>query len=410
MAQYSYRPPVADIEAALAEAHDLKAWWGRAESGLLSRANGAGSFEIFPAAPEAGLKPTMGFFAEAPIGGKSVAVMGHVTDAFFDRPMAKANAKKAAAERFRAQAEEFALHYWLRNQVEVLPEPLPELGRPALPPFLELFSWAPPPNLELQGVNHVQQSFKTSAGQLGTFTDSEALRIVDLRLLGPEYAWVQLNQQLLSFDFTLNAGNEISLVIPLRRTVPVAMDASLAINRTNPAPGVLGEYGVGFARIACPTGLLRFGPDKDQPGLDLQFLRILDSGEIRLRSVTIVAVPAKLLDLSWNPLRWSLGLFDALTLGTARDMTRPVREALDRLPEVPIDPVEALSGLRPAGKREMLKHVLAQEASRNLKTLLATRQIWMTGRDWLNPQVLPSWIHTGGPPQPPVLNREGATA
>lgn len=410
MAQTSFRPAAENIEAAIAEARDLKAWWERSESGVLSRASGFDSFDLAPAAPEAGSKSTVGFFADAHIAGKSVSVMGHVTDSFFDRPMTRSAEKKDTAERFRAQAEEFALHYWLRNQVDVLPEPLPELGRPALPPYLEVFSWSPSPAFELQGVNNVQRAFKTTSGQLGTFPDSDSLRIVDLRQLGPKYAWVQLDRQLLSFDLTLNAGSELSLVIPLRRTVPVAMDANLAINRTNPAPGVLGEYGVGFARIASPSGLLRFGPDKDQPGLDLQFLRILDSGEIRLRSVTIVAVPGKLLDVSWNPLRWSLGLFDTLTLGTAEAISRPIREALDRLPDSPVDPIEALSGLPVMAKREFLREILAQEASRNLRTLLATRQIWMTGRDWLNPHSLPSWIHTGGPPQPPVLTSQGATA
>lgn len=412
MAQSSFRPPPppAEIEAALVEARDLAVWWERSEKRMLSRAAGFDSFELLPAAPEAGLKPTIGFFADASVGGKPVPVMGQVTDAFFDRPMVRAADKKEAPERFRAQAQEFALHYWLRNQVDVLPEPLPELGRPALPPYLELFSWSPSLDLELQGVNHVQKSFKTASGELGTFPESEALRIVDLRQLGPRYKWVQLNRQLLSFDLTLTAGSQLSLIIPLRRTVPVVMDAQLAINRTHPAPGVLGEYGVGFARIACPAGLLRFGPDKDQPGLDLQFLRILDSGEIRLRSVTIVAVPAKLLDVSWNPLRWSLGAVDFFSLGMTRAITRPVREALDQLPGVPLDLLKALSDLPAGSKREFLQEILAQEASRNLRTLLATRQVWMTGSDWLNPLSLPPWIHAGGPPQPPVPDREGVTA
>lgn len=420
MASDVYTPAPEAVEKALDQGRDLAAWWQAVEPRLESGSPGFDLFDLYPASPEAGLKATRGFFAEVSAGGEKKAVMGHVSDAFYDRPMVPRAQRKQAAERTCAQVEEFALRYWLRNQVDVEPEPLPELGHIDLPPYLQVLSWTPPPELDLEGVNNVQSSYKTIAGVTGTFDKNEATRIIDLRALGKEYAWVQLNRRLLSVDLTLTATQELSLVIPLARVAPVAMDSSLIVNRTNPGPGILGAYGPGFARIDHPQGLLRVGPDAGQPGLELQYLQVHEDGEVRLRSVTIMPVPAKLFDLSWNPAQWSLGMLDRFTFGMTRPMTKPIRDAMDRLPSPPIDPIlaparllnwasgDTLAKTLCATKRDFLVEILALEASKNLHTLLATRQIWQTGKDWLKPETLPAWVRSGGPPQPPALPAQEA--
>lgn len=422
MAGEVYSPRGAEVETALVAARELSTWWTAVEAGILAGTSKVDSFELFPASPEAGLKPTIGFFADADLAGRKVAVMGHVLDAFYSRPMVPKDQRADAAIRIRHQVEEFALRYWLRNQVDVLPEPIPEPGRAPLPPYLQVVSWVPPPGFDLDGVNNLQRRYKRMTGETGCFSPDEAARIVDLRTLGREYEWVQLDRQILAFDLTLSAGEELSVVLPLKRRVPVAMDARLVVNRTGGTPGVLGCYGPGFARVRCPGGVFSFGPDDGQPGFETQYLQVLESGEVRVRAISIVAAPAKLFDISWNPAQWSLGMMDMMTMGATRGLTRPFRETLGLLPSLPLDPflapVEMLnrfSGNTIAEtlcltKRDLLTGVLAQEAARSLNTLLATRQIWQTGPDWLRPESLPPWVEAGGPPQPPVLRRPAAAA
>ena len=66
--------------------------------------------------------------------------MGDIGDYFFDQPRVPESDQRQAAEWMVEQVEEFALHYWMRTQSSILPEPYPELGYLAPPPYLENFS------------------------------------------------------------------------------------------------------------------------------------------------------------------------------------------------------------------------------------------------------------------------------
>src|SRR6185295_17950071 len=191
-------PTVDDIEAALAQARDLKAWWSRVEAGeeTIER------FELFPAGP--GSEPIWGFFGEAPVQGRNLPVMGDVVDDFFDQPRVPPSQQKQAARWMLAQVEEFALHYWLRAEASALPQPYPELGHATAAPYLSWLSLCFPPGQGFSGYGNVQRLFRLRAdGRVGEFPVRESTAIIDLRELGRTYEWITLDAREFDFDITV---------------------------------------------------------------------------------------------------------------------------------------------------------------------------------------------------------------
>jgi hypothetical protein len=116
------------------------------------------------------------------------------------------------------QVKEFTLHYWMRNQVVVLPEPYPELGHPSPAPFLHELSWCAPPDVEFAGSGELQRSYKLREnGQVGEFSTKDRTAIIDLRELETKYEWIRIESPV--FDFNVHvalAGSDLpSLVLPL---------------------------------------------------------------------------------------------------------------------------------------------------------------------------------------------------
>jgi hypothetical protein len=398
-------PPVAQIETALAQAQDLKAWWESVEAGRAP----VERFQLSPAYP--GMLPTWGFFGAAPVQGETVPVMGDVGDYFFDRPRVPRLGQERAAEWMAEQVEEFALRYWLRVQAWALPLPYPELGHLPAPTYLQLLSLcnpAEPP--ELSGMGSVQRYYKLRAGgRTGEFPPGDRKAIVDLRELGKTYEWITLDTRLFDFDLDLSVGGEYSLAlaVPLGVTVHNVMSADLIVNQRQPYPGTRGAFGIGFGMMKdADTGVIAYGPGKVQPGLGLQYLRVLDSGEVRLRVVTIMARPDKVLNVSFDPIDWGLQAADLMTLGAARRFTKPIEQALGRLPMrgLGFDPVlssvrllNLATGGRAAdelciSKEHFEEQIVAKDAITLRQALLGTRQIWLQVPNWLDPAAIPRWV------------------
>ncbi|HBL29375.1 MAG TPA: hypothetical protein DD490_21290, partial [Acidobacteria bacterium] len=157
-------PGAGDVEAALAQARDLKAWWLRVEAGE----EPVERFDLYPAVP--GSEPVWGFFGTAPVQGANVPVMGDVIDDFFDRPRVPAAQQKQAARWMLEQVEEFALHYWLRAEASALPQPYPELGHASAAPYLSWLGLCFRQGQGFSGYGNVQRLFKRrSGGRVGTF-------------------------------------------------------------------------------------------------------------------------------------------------------------------------------------------------------------------------------------------------
>lgn len=406
-------PSAAQIETALAQAQDLKAWWQNVEAGRAP----AERFQLSPAYP--GMAPIWGFFATAPVQGQAVAVMGDVGDYFFDRPRVPRLSQERAAEWMAGQVEEFALRYWLRVQAWALPLPYPEIGHLPAPTYLQLLSLcnpAGPP--ELSGMGSVQRYYKLRAGgRIGEFPPGDRRAIVDLRELGKTYDWITLDTRLFDFDLNVSVGGDYSLdlAVPLGVTVHNVMNADLIVNQRQPYPGTRGAFGIGFGMMRDPAGgVISYGPGKVQPGLGLQYLRVLDSGEVRLRVVTIMARPEKILSVSLDPVAWSLQAADLMTLGAARRFTKPIEQALGRLPMrgSGFDPLfgsvrllNLATGGRAAdelciSKEYFEKEIVAKDAITLRQALLGTRQTWLQVPNWLDPAAIPRWVLQPGAANP----------
>ncbi len=401
------RPSVDQIETALAQARDLDAWWEDVEAGKAT----VERFEIFPASP--GMEPTWGFFGEAPVQGGTVSVMGDVGDYFFDRPRVPGTARKRAAQWMLEQVEEFALRYWLRTEAWVRPEPYPELGHSSPPRYLKNLSWCQLPELELAGMGNEQRDYKLSGdGRVGTFPKGDRAAIIDLRDLESTYEWVTVARRLFDFDVKVGGVGSAapSLVVPLGSTQHLVLNADLTVNRRDPESGTLGVFGVGFGLVKDPArSLFAVGPDRIQPGLELQYLRVLESGEVRARSVTIMQRPQKILNLSMDPIDWGFRAAEFLTLGASTRFTTPVEKALDGLPArgMGFDPVfgsirllNVLTGNRAANelcisKERIERDILIKHSMAIRQALLGSRQTWLQVPDWLDRAAIPEWVAQG---------------
>jgi hypothetical protein len=398
-------PSVDQIETALAQAQDLKKWWAEVEAGQAS----VERFQLFPAYP--GMEPVYGFFGEAPVQGQTIPVMGDYGNYFFDRPRVPDSEQEHAAQWMLKQAEEFALHYWMRVQGWALPESYPELDRLQAPRYLQSFSWCFPADPELAGMANVQRYYKLrGSGLVGEFPARNNTAIVDLRDLQTTYEWITVDKRLFDFNVTVSTDNDLlSLVVPIGSTMHLVLNESLIVNQPEREGRVLGAFGVGFGLISGPaTGVINFGPDKVQPALGLQYLEVRDSGEIRLRTVTIMATPAKLLNLSLDPLNWGLQAADLMTLGAAEPLTSPVQKRLKQLPlpKLGFDPLLTSSGILnrlipDGGKKQLLaskdhyrKEILAKDALGLRQALLGTRPTWLQVPDWVNGPI-PDWVRRG---------------
>ena len=401
------QPSAAEVEAALAQALDLKAWWAAVEAGQ----EAIERFELYPATP--GAAPVWGFFGEAPVQGETLPVMGDVVDAFFDRPRVSPADERQAADWMVEQVEEFALHYWLRAEASALPEPYPELGHGDPAPFLRWLSLCFPADQDFAGAGNLQQLYKLrDGGRVGRFPPPERPAIVDLRELEATYDWITLDSRL--FDFNLTVGgvgdDAPSVVVPLRTIAHSVTSAALGENRRAPEPGTLAVFGPGFGLIrAQDPGVLAVSPSLIQPGLRLQHLRVLATGEVRFRGVMIMPRPRRIVNLSLLAPELFLDFADLVTLGAARRWTRPLKEALDRapLPDVGFDPVLGsirLLNLVTCGraatelcisKEQVEKEILAKDAQGMRQITLAARQTWLEVPDWLDPGAVPPWVARG---------------
>lgn len=401
------QPSAAEVETALAQALDLKAWWARVEAGL----EAVERFELYPLTPAA--EPVWGFFGEAPVQGGTIPVMGDVVDTFFDQPRVSPAEQAQAARWMVGQVEEFALRYWLRAEASALPEPYPELGHGDPAPFLAPFSLCFPADQQFAGAGNLQQLYKLRAGgEVGRFPPRERAAIVDLRELGTTYDWITLDTRLFSFNITLGGvGDDApSLVVPLRTVAHAVTSTALGENRRAPEPGTLGVFGPGFGLMrAQDPGVLAVSPDMIQPGLRLQLLRVLETGEVRFRGVMIVPRPERVVNFSLLAPDLFLGVADAMTLGAARRWAQPVRRALEgtSLPNAGFDPVltsiqllNLLTGNRAAtelciSKEQVEKEILGKDAVGMQQITLAARQNWLQVPDWLDGDAIPPWVARG---------------
>jgi len=278
--------PPNDVERAIAIGRDLNAWWTDVDAGRAS----VERFVLMPGFP--GGDAVRGFFGDARAGGATERYMGCACDYFFDLAGGTAADLPQSATWLVDQAEEFALRYWLRSEAWALPEPYEEISRPV--------------EREVGGFKNLMQAFKSRVdGLLGQFPAAIARAIVDLRELETTYDWITLRRSSpdLRVAMAVPGSSNVSLSAPLPASCTLALHADFTVRRRLPGPGLIGEFGTGLSAVP-PAGLRSLVRDFDflQSGLRLQTLRVYDTGEVRLRTVTIMRRSPAALDYFVMPL------------------------------------------------------------------------------------------------------------
>jgi hypothetical protein len=353
-----------------------------------------------------------GFFGRAPLRGGMTPVMGNVQEMFFDQPRAPASLGRDTAEWMWEQLRVFVLRYFMRVSSFKEPEAYSDARQPVPPPALKALSWCAQPQDSRQGFGFSQLCGKrTGSGDIYQFPSYERNAIVDLREVGRTYEWLLLKVRI--FDFRVRArpfGEEgPELVFGLDEGSYLALNDQFVINRDRPEPGVLGEYGVGYAFIKNPLqGLIAYGPGEFDAAFESIRFRILDSGRITVRMVFVANLPTAVANVVIDPVEWSFRVADLFSFGMASRLFGPLRVILGRLPlQLRFDPVlsyvaaaNSLSGDAAARQlcisREQLdKLFLLQHFRQHYQTIIGALLTWRQVPNWLDEKNLPPWAISG---------------
>lgn len=360
-----------DIELALAEARDLKRWWAEVEVGKQTPE----WFELVPEYP--GAAATRGFFATVRVMGRDVPMMGHTGDYFFDLP-----AKDAPGEWVNDQVREFALKYWLRAQNWAVPLQYPRLNRLEPNSGLMGLSMMPRTAPRKGGLGNCLRAYRLRAsGETGEFPPCEGGALIHLGELAEAYRWILVERNFLEFDLDVAVGgnNSLTLRIPAGLEGAMAISPDLVIDRADGEGDFVGEFGMAAAWTGTAAGLLRTLHGTVRPALSMQSLRVMKSGEIRLRVTTILARPSTAADMVTQISEQVSEMARQLSGGMTAQLEAMALRLLKATPG---------SELR----HDLEKKLLLADATAVRDALLGTRITWLGTADWRDTAAIPDWM------------------
>jgi len=351
---------------------------------------------------------TFGFFDSAVVDNRRLPVMGVVQEAFYDLP------KRSSAEDVRDQLREFVLGFFMRVSHCQRPEAAVPSDQSPLPLFIRPLSWLPDTSDSRVGFGYEQLLYKLrETGEVGKFRPHERGAIADLRTLGPVYDWLAMRVNIFDFKIAMAPfGPDILKVeLPLKEVTYLLMTPEMVLNRDNPSPDVLGEYGFGY-------GLLPYTPDRDifaygpghfTAGYQSFAFRVLRSGEIRAKAVFVVNRPDKILNVDVDPIGWGFKVADLMTFNLASKVMAPFKAIAEHLPlRVPgVDPLSlyiSTANLLTGGlaerrlgisKAQLEKHMLIRHFIQHRQMLISSQLVWRTVPDWTDSAALPEFCHRG---------------
>jgi hypothetical protein len=351
---------------------------------------------------------SFGFFDAAVIGGSSLPVMGIVQEMFYDRQ------KLATGETIRAQLQEFVLRYFMRVSHYRQPEAIPAGKRASNSFFQRAVSWLPEEEERRVGFGYQQLYYKLrESAKIGIFTQDEQNAIVDLREIGPVYDWIVLKVDI--FDFNLSfapfGGNALKLQLPLKESTYLVLGPPFLKNVDDPEPGVLGQYGFGYAFVpyAPEPGMIAYGPGHFAAAIQTVDFKLMKDGEIRVRAAFVVNRPTKIANIDVAPLDWGFQMADMMTFNLASRFMAPMKAMADRLPLkiTGVDPIAAyiwmantmtggLAGRHYGISKTVLeKRMLVQHFMQHYEMLINSLLVWRTVPDWTDTDRLPEHCRTG---------------
>ena len=394
---------ISDAERTLAEGAELERWFEQkdADSAFAERFDVVREFS-------AGDR-SFGFFDQAPVGGRDLRVMGIVQEMFYDRQ------KAATGTEILPQVREFILRYFMRVSHLRQPEAAAESGATPTSSLLRMMSWLPDAHESQLGFGFQQLYYKLKDGDAGKFAPEETGAIVDLRQVGSKYDWIVLKVDIFNFNlsFAPLGAAAPKVMYPLKEQTYLVLGPQFVRNREKKEPGVLGEYGYGYAFMpyAPPGGpdVIAYGPGHFAAAFQSVHFKVMNSGDIRVRASFIVNRPDKVAKIDIDPIAWSFQLADLVTFNMASRMMSPVKYAAGKLPLrlSGIDPIGTyismanyLSGGRAARQlgHSMLvleKRMLLQHFMQHYEMLINSLLVWRKIVDWTDAESLPEYCRHG---------------
>jgi hypothetical protein len=352
-----------------------------------------------------------GFYAEAPLPGGPMPVMGNVQEMFYDQTR---NPVQGAAEAkwTSKQLQEYVLKYFMRTSSFRPPETYVDAAQPIPPPALSALSWCPKSLGSSLGFGFTQLFKKpVGGGPAQAFPSYERDAIVDQRDVGKLYEWLVLKVRIFDFTFGVHPFGDTGpeLVFSLDEQSYLVVHEEFINNKENHLPGVLGEYGIGYSFIKNPPGgPFAYGPGEFDAALELINFRIYETGYISVRMIFIANRPTAVTNIALSPVNFSFRLADAFSFGLASRLFGPVKNSLEQLaPKISVDPVlayvqaaNAISGGYAArtlciSTDRLQKLFLIQHFQQHYETILSSLSTWRRFPDWLDASSLPPWVISG---------------
>jgi hypothetical protein len=394
------------VDTFLARGLALKRWWDR--GGV--RAPGSERFEL--AFTHNRPDTSYGFFSRTPVDGREMPILGNYQTQFYDQPKSPTADRGAAARFLDAQLRAFVLRYFMRVADFRSPQPYTE-DDPSPPPLLRPLSMCTGRDVQRLGFGYSQLYYQRAGdGRVGKFPEAETSTIVDLRTLGPVYEWIVVKVRIFVFCFLLQplGPNAPFATLPLAEQSLLSLTRDFVNDRTDPRPGEIGHYGLGYAFLKDPTpGLLAWGPGRFEAAFQTIDFRVLADGRIRVAMVFVANRPPGVLQIPLNPALLGLELLNLATFGALTPLTAPARALARQVPlaGVMVDPVFTgitLANLATAGlaarelcvsQRQVEKQLLLLHFQRHYSTIAGSLATWRQIRDWEDERSLPRWVVLG---------------
>ena len=408
------RAVLAYPDQTLADGSDLARWWQE----KYRAGDYAKRFDVMHEYTDG--DSSFGFFDSAPVGGRDMPVMGILQEMFYDRQ------KIATGGAIQAQMKEFILRYFMRVSHLRLPGAAAEVTPPTS--YLERpLSWLPDGTVREVGFGYQQLYYKRhGSGTVGKFREELQNEIVDLRDIGPVYDWILLKVKVFDFNISLSpfGGENFKFQQPLDEESYLVLGPPFVTNQDDPAPGVVGDYGFGYAFLPYPVPsdpgkgedlqaslkkVIAYGPGKFAAAIQTFNFRVMETGEVRVRAVFIVNRPDKIATVDIAPIDWGFSLADMMTFNMASKVMSPVKMLADRLPMRinGIDPIQAyiwlantVSGGMAAtqfgiSKSVLEKFMLFQHFNQHYEMLTNSVLVWRQIPDWTDHDHLPPYVQHG---------------
>lgn len=362
----------------------------------------------------------LGFIESAKLPSGRFDIMGEKQDLLFDGTRsASASAKAPSAEEVEnvnEQVREFALRYFMRVTAPRAAVAEPVKSHPA--PFLGWMDIAPRMSDEREDIGFFQlYAQHAGSNKLEVFGKADQPAVVDMRELGKTYDWVLVKARLFDFQLLFDVlppfmGFRFPFaLLDHQEFLYGLLTPAFVCDEKNPRPGVVGEYGMGFALVAPPPGQspMTVGPEVFNMGMNYFRFIVHETGVVRTTVTFCCNQLAGICPLPVSPVNWGLLAFDLMTAGYASSLLRPLTEEANRLPmaQARFDPV--LESVKTANRvtggalgrdygistQNIFKWILRKHGTVFNHQMAESARVWRCFPDWLAAASLPESVRRG---------------